>query len=295
MGSYKSAVDVARLLLQHGADPNKLAQDEQGNRCAPLFWACHHGRVEMVKDLLRFGARPDHGTETTPIKSVTRDPKIDQLLREAASGEATHLSTSADEIERSLQDKEPQIFAQLENIFDGKSVREVLGKSKTVIQTALLALLSIFLPERRDELQTQATTPLAETKEELKSFLEAVIKSGVATDARREMLYVLGNTNVGKTSLTETYKYFFENPDNTPKSILTENLPELLITKIAEVYNDAILPHLPRQKIEEEKKDGINLVSFEPDSEELTDDKCLIRIVDFGGHQVICAFEKRTQ
>ena len=68
MGNYESAVDVARLLLQYGANPNKLAKDKRGNCCAPLYWACSHGRVEMVEALLRSGARQDHGTETTPFK-----------------------------------------------------------------------------------------------------------------------------------------------------------------------------------------------------------------------------------
>ena len=297
MGSYQSAVDVVRLLLQYGANPNKLAEDPQGNWCAPLDWASYHGRVEMVEALLRSGARQDHGTETTPFKSVTRDPKIDKLLQEYASGEATRFRSSVGGIERSLQEKKPHIFTQIRSIFDGKSVRQVLEESSIVIQTALLALLSIFLPERRDDLQTMTTTPLAETKEGLKSFLEAVIKSGMATDAHREMVYVLGNTKVGKTSLTETYKYFFENPNKTPESILAEHRPELLITKIAEVYNNEILPNMRRKKIKIEKKDGITLISF--DSEEHPDDKdkdkCFIKIVDFGGHQVICAFEKRTE
>ena len=161
IGNYQSAVDVARLLLQYGANPNKLAKDEQGNCCAPLYWACYHGRVEMVEALLRSGARQDHGTETTPFKTVTRDPKIDKLLREFASGEATHFRTSADEIERSLQKKKPHIYTKLRSIFDGKSVRQVLEEGRIVIQTALLALLSIFLPEWRDDLQTMTTTPLS--------------------------------------------------------------------------------------------------------------------------------------
>ena len=97
---------------------------------------------------------------------------------------------------------------------------------------------------------------------------------------------------MGKTSLTETYKFFFENPDRTPESILAD--PELS-TQIAEVYNDAILPHMRREKIKEEKKDGITLIRFEPNSEEHPDDKCFIKIVDFGGNQVICTFENRTQ
>ena len=292
MGSYESAVDVVRLLLQYGANPNKLAEDPQGNWCAPLDWASYHGRVEMVEALLRSGARQDHGTETTPFKSVTRDPKIDKLLQEYASGEATRFRSSVGGIERSLQEKKPHIFTQIRSIFDGKSVRQVLEESSIVIQTALLALLSIFLPERRDDLQTMTTTPLAETKEGLKSFLEAVIKSGMATDAHREMVYVLGNTKVGKTSLTETYKYFFENPDKTPKSILAK--PDQK-TRIAEVYNDAVLPDMGRKKIKEEKKDGITLISFEPNSEEHhVNDKCFIKIVDFGGHQVICGFEEKN-
>ena len=130
----------------------------------------------------------------------------------------------------------------------------------------------------------------------MNSYLEAVIKSGVATDARREMLYVLGNTGIGKTSLTETYKAFVENPDKTPESFLTQDHPQLLKTRIAEVHKDAILPQILNGTLQLEKMgedtEDIQLVRFgnnrgEESLSEQEMDKCLLKIIDFGGHQVI--------
>ena len=171
-----------------------------------------------------------------------------------------------------------------------ESVSEALTKSDEVVQTALLATLAILLPnDMREQLQELTSTPLGETKEDVNSYLEAVIKSGVATDAHREMLYILGNTGIGKTSLT---KSFLERPDN-PESILTQDHPEQLKTRIAEVHKDTMLPQISSETIQTEEKDGVLLVRFKSDSVSDADhdgkemDKCFLKIIDFGGHQVL--------
>ena len=163
---------------------------------------------------------------------------------------------------------------------------------------------SILLPEMREELQGLTSTPLGETKEDVNSYLEAVIKSDMATDAHREMLYVLGNTGSGKTSLTQTYKSFLETPDKPLESILTQDHPEQLKTRIAEVHNDTTLPQISSEQIKTENKDGDLLVSFKnisvpctdssPDHDGIKMEKCYMKITDFGGHEVMGTILKGT-
>ena len=182
--------------------------------------------------------------------------------------------------------------SQIKQIFKCNTVSEALLTCDGVVKTALLAILAIILPDMRADLQGLTSTPLGETKEEVNSYLEAVIKSGVATDAHREMLYILGNTGAGKTSLTKTYKSFLE--DKRPASILTQDHKELLRTRIAEVHNDAILPQSWIETIQIEDKGGISLVRLESNVIlgllRQDRDKCYLKIVDFGGHQVLFRF-----
>ena len=170
-----------------------------------------------------------------------------------------------------------------------------MDKSEGVVFTALLATLATLLPDLREGFQGLTNTPLGKTREDVNSYLEAVIKSGVATDANREMLYILGNTGTGKTSLTETYKSFLEDPNKDPTSVLSEDSPHLLRTRIAEVHKDAILPQIKTKTIQTEEKDDITLVRFKNNPQERDHKeqnfgpkmkKCLLKIVDFGGHQV---------
>ena len=196
-------------------------------------------------------------------------------------------------IARELELK-PEASSQIKKIFKRQrvTVSEALLTSDGVVKTSLLAILAIILPDMRADLQCLTSTPLGETKEEVNSYLEAVIKSGVATEAHREMLYILGNTGAGKTSLTKTYKSFLENPDQRPASILTQDHKELLRTRIAEVHNDAIHLKSSIKTIQKEDKGGISLVRHDTHSKRQWGyrDKCYLKIVDFGGHQVLLRF-----
>ena len=208
----------------------------------------------------------------------------------------------AKEADTSLRNHYPEKHSQIIAVFKCKTVSEALTESDEVatgaVKTALLATLAILLPDMRKKLQGLTRTPLGETKEDVNSYLEAVIKSGVATDAHREMLYVLGNTGSGKTSLTDTYKAFVKEPGETPESCLTEDRPQSLATRIAEVSEvsevrkNAILPEILNEEIEKEVIENIKLVRFRNNSigeilsrKEMS--KCLLKIIDFGGHQVI--------
>ena len=196
------------------------------------------------------------------------------------------------EIENTLQQQRPDTHIQIKKLFGEKTLGMIFKDSVLVVKTCLLAIIALLLPNKRELLhrltRSSGRTPIGVTKEDVSSYLDAVIKSGVATDAHREMLYILGNTGTGKTSLAETYKSFFQRPDETPESKLTENDPPLLKTRIADVHKDMILPHIPSEKIQKEKKECYQLVSFGsyPDPDVHKRKKAFLKIVDFGGHQV---------
>ena len=72
-------------------------------------------------------------------------------------------------------------------------------------------------------------------------YLNALIKSGVAADVERGVVYVMGNTSVGKTSLVNTLKHYIENPTEEPVPILAQKDNKLIETKVLEIYSDVNL------------------------------------------------------
>ena len=74
-------------------------------------------------------------------------------------------------------------------------------------------IISRLCPEMMDELNKVASIPLEKfsTNTAVSHYLEALIKSGVAAEEERGVIYVMGNTSVGKTSLVNTFKNYIEN------------------------------------------------------------------------------------
>ena len=65
-------------------------------------------------------------------------------------------------------------------------------------------------------------------------------------------------------------------------------------TRIAEVHNDALFPQSWIETIQIEDKGGMSLVRLESNVilglHRQDRDKCYLKIVDFGGHQVLFRF-----
>ena len=82
--SLQSPANVARVLLEHGADVNACSD----NRCTPLHIAVRRKRVELVRVLLEHGASVDakDGRGETPFQ-VASDPDIIKLLSEHGAKE----------------------------------------------------------------------------------------------------------------------------------------------------------------------------------------------------------------
>jgi len=79
-------VDVARLLLEHGADPNA----RQGSGWTPLHSAAHNGDPDMVSLLLANGADPaatnDDGATVRSMAEGSEDADVIARVRDALSG-----------------------------------------------------------------------------------------------------------------------------------------------------------------------------------------------------------------
>ena len=72
-------------------------------------------------------------------------------------------------------------------------------------------------------------------------FVDALIDSGIAAQVERGLIFVLGNTNTGKTSLVNTFKSFVESPSKEPTAVLTKPGDDLIETQVLEVYDNLSL------------------------------------------------------
>ena len=74
-------LEMVRLLLQHGADPN--LPEEGAPRGHALWTAVYHRRREMARVLVEHGADPNAMVESsgTPIGHARKDPELLALLR----------------------------------------------------------------------------------------------------------------------------------------------------------------------------------------------------------------------
>ena len=61
----------------------------------------------------------------------------------------------------------------------------------------------------------------------MQNFITALIKSGVAAEVERGLIFVVGNSGVGKTSLVNTLDHFVKNPTENPESKLTKIIKEV--------------------------------------------------------------------
>ena len=77
---------------------------------------------------------------------------------------------------------------------------------------------------------------LANPKEVL-TFVDALIESGIASQSEKGLVFVLGNTNCGKTSLVNTFKDFVDNPAKELTPTLTHPGDSLIETQVLEVYD----------------------------------------------------------
>ena len=81
IAAERDDLEMVRLLLQHGADPN--LPEEGAPRGGALWTAVYHRRREMARLLVKHGADPNAMVESsgTPVGQARRDPELLELLR----------------------------------------------------------------------------------------------------------------------------------------------------------------------------------------------------------------------
>ena len=202
--------------------------------------------------------------------------ELDAILKQEFSAER---KTMCDLIKESFEVE--SLHAAFE-VFDGHRIEQ---------EVCLFILKQIF-PEKNELLKTLSSSPMDnfESMADILVFVEAIIKSGLAAQKRNGLIFTLGNTGVGKTSLVNTVKRFVDNPTADPCPVLAEEHKELLETQVLEVYQD--ISFHSATEFEVQVKDVFSrpvLINLKEAMESAKvaerDEKYGMKIVDMGGHK----------
>ena len=173
----------------------------------------------------------------------------------------------------------------------------VVGSGLPQIQTlgerVFLRILHVLLPELPTLNLTN--TKKFRTLEDIKIHLDALITSGLAEDEAeklRGVIYIMGQSESGKTSFVKTFTRFIENPTDQPKAMLTqENVDmhtQILETSDVNVFNKRKLSVNLKQigGFDNTSK----LISFSKSNllevDGSKEDRLALKLVDYGGHEV---------
>ena len=200
------------------------------------------------------------------------------------------LMQEAEDMSKQLQESFKGPYEAIKEKFHGQSITEAFTRLKGLPQQVCLLTLSLLFPELSTKLSNLASIPLSKftlTKDAI-VYLDALIKSGVAADVERGVVFIMGKSGVGKSSFANTFKRFIENPGENPISVLTENNKQLLETQVLEVYDEIHLQQTKKLAINlESLSSKVKLVNFKEDevsNDELSKRKQLkLQLLDFGG------------
>lgn len=146
IAAFKNQIDMVRLLLERGADPN--TPEECSGRGAALFQACGRNDVEMVKLLLEHGADPNAEVDSSgccltiaEYRKTEDTPDVQRLLREHGAVDPLWQLDTPGQIRERLQ-SDPTLT------HDDSYWGGILGR---VIAMADIALLHDFISRFGDE------------------------------------------------------------------------------------------------------------------------------------------------
>ena len=141
------------------------------------------------------------------------------------------------------------------------------------------------IPDFEKALDSLETIPLERfsNPKEVLIFTEALIESGIAAQVERGLVFVLGNTNTGKTSLVNTFKSYVESPSKEPTSKLTKPNDDLIETQVLELYDNLSLNQQKPFKVSRSTSSAPTLVKLEEAEEAPEKQEGLqLKIVDLG-------------
>ena len=160
----------------------------------------------------------------TTSEQMERIPFV-KILEEA--DEKTKTTTASGKI---------QIYDSIKVKFGGESLSEAFSNLEGASMQVCLVLFNLLFPEMRQALETIASIPLKtlQSTDSALTYLGALIKSGIAAESDSGVVYVMGNTNVGKSSLVNTFVRFMKSPFEKPVSVLTQDHEALRETQVME-------------------------------------------------------------
>ena len=212
-----------------------------------------------------------------------------------------HFAEVLEEIDAAMADpdaensKELKLCQIIKDEFQAATFQEAFSSLKGLNREVCLMILQQALPGQAEALVKISNLPLDkfESIDITKSYLDAIITSGIASDTDRGIVFLVGNTGVGKSSLANTLKAYIEEPSKNPRAILAGEgqHKDLLETQVLEVYKD-----MPFQQDQDYSVNltptgkGPILVDFIEEKSggaAAVESKTSVRIklVDMGGHQ----------
>ena len=89
-----------------------------------------------------------------------------------------------------------------------------------------------------------------DTPESLLLYLKDLVKYGKASSMAHGTVFVMGNTNAGKTSLVHTLREYIKAPSDKPLPWLSQDHEQFLETKILDIHSDIDLKPTKKVKVE---------------------------------------------
>ena len=143
------------------------------------------------------------------------DPLINPGFEESQDFE--QLLQEADKTSSQLPEPFKGVCAAIKEQYFGHSLTEAFTKLTGLPKQVSLLILSLLFPELSTKFANLATIPLDKftLTKDARVYLDALIKSGVAADVERGVVFIIGKSGVGKSSFANTFKRFIENQERS--------------------------------------------------------------------------------
>ena len=235
----------------------------------------------------------DHAKQHRSKDMVERTNGIQPPYERAVSAGGSFFQGILQEADQLLRAPEKaNLSSQCQQLFGGTSYTEAFKNFAGNQRKFCLMVLSQLFPQLSEKIEANFkinlqlfTSPMA-----LLHYFDALITSGVTENVDRGVVFVLGNTRVGKSSFVNTLSNFLQNPMEEPEPVLANSDNKLLETQVLEFYDAKKFQHIKKLSVKLKKDESkTELINFEvnntPAEESNKTAQLNIKLVDMGGHQ----------